>query len=58
MVGATYFRELYLQRLKGKNINLQDGKYVDDIASDVLNPVFSSFVARDLIAPAQKFKSR
>ncbi len=56
MVGATYFRELYLQRLKGKNINLQDGKYVDDIASDVLNPVFSSFVARDLIAPAQKFK--
>src|SRR5688572_2506565 len=56
MVGATYFRELYLQRLKGNNINLQDGKYVDDIASDVLNPVFSSFVARDLIAPAQKFK--
>jgi len=56
MVGATYFRELYLQRLKGKYINLQDGKYVDDIASDVLNPVFSSFVARDLIAPAQKFK--
>ena len=56
MVGATYFRELYLERLKGKNINLQDGKYVDDIASDVLNPVFSSFVARDLIAPAQKFK--
>ncbi|HZI52449.1 MAG TPA: hypothetical protein VFD56_02045, partial [Chitinophagaceae bacterium] len=56
MVGATYFRGLYLQRLKGNNINLQDGKYVDDIASDVLNPVFSSFVARDLIAPAQKFK--
>ncbi len=31
-------------------------KYVEDIAGDVLNPVFSSFVARDLIAPAQKFK--
>lgn len=55
MVGATYFRELYLQKQRGKNINLQDEKYVDDIASDVLNPVFSSFVARDLIAPAQKF---
>ena len=26
------------------------------LRSDVLNPVFSSFVARDLIAPAQKFK--
>jgi len=56
MVGATYFRELYLQRQKGKNVDLQDKKYVDDIASDVLNPLFSSFVARDLIAPAQKFK--
>lgn len=56
MIGATYFRELYLQRQKGKNINLRDRKYAEDIASDVLNPVFSSFVARDLIAPAQKFK--
>ena len=55
MIGATYFRELYLQKLKGKNIDLQDPKYVEDIAGDVLNPVFSSFVARDLIAPAQKF---
>jgi Patatin-like phospholipase len=57
MIGATYFRELYLQKLKGKNIHLQDQQYVDDIASDLLNPLFSSFVARDLIAPAQKFKS-
>ena len=56
MIGATYFRELYLQKLQGKNINLRDRQYVDDIASDVLNPVFSSFVARDLLAPAQKFK--
>jgi hypothetical protein len=55
MIGATYFRELYLQKQKGKNINLQDKKFVDDIASDILNPLFSSFVARDLIAPAQKF---
>lgn len=55
MVGAAYFRELYLQRLQGKNIRLQDDKYVRDIAGDILNPVFSSFVARDLIAPAQKF---
>ncbi len=55
MIGAAYFRELYLQRLKGNNIHLQDKKYVDDIAGDLLNPLFSSFVARDLIAPAQKF---
>lgn len=57
MIGATYFRELYRQKEEGRNIRLQDRKYVDDIASDVLNPLFSSFVARDLLAPAQKFTS-
>ena len=56
MIGATYFRELYLQRQKKNNIRLQDKKYVDDIAGDLLNPVFSSFFARDLISPAQKFR--
>src|SRR5687767_6546726 len=56
MMGASYFRELYLRKIKGGNIRLQDTKYVDDIAGDLLNPMFSSFVARDLIAPAQKFK--
>ncbi len=55
MIGATYFRELYLQREKGKNIHLQDKTYVDDVAGDLLNPVFSSLFARDLISPAQKF---
>ncbi|HYM93475.1 MAG TPA: hypothetical protein VET23_05000, partial [Chitinophagaceae bacterium] len=55
MIGATYFRELYLQRQKNKKLNLEDKKYVDDIAGDLLNPIFSSLVARDLIAPAQKF---
>lgn len=57
MIGATYFRELFRQKQMGKNITLQDRRYVDDIASDVLNPLFSSFVARDLLAPAQKFTS-
>ena len=28
---------------------------MDDIAGDLLNPLFTSFFARDLIAPAQKF---
>ncbi|MCW3120475.1 MAG: hypothetical protein JWM28_4557 [Chitinophagaceae bacterium] len=55
MLAAAYFRELYLQKQKGNDIHLQDKKYADDIAGDLLNPMFSSFVARDLIAPAQKF---
>ncbi|MGQ0738897.1 MAG: patatin-like phospholipase family protein, partial [Bacteroidota bacterium] len=56
MIGATYFRELYLRKQQGQNIHLQDPQYVDDIAGDLLNPVFTSFFARDLISPAQKFK--
>jgi hypothetical protein len=55
MIGAAYFRELYMRRQNGQPIRLQDKKYVDEIAGDLLNPLFSSFVARDLIAPAQKF---
>ncbi|HEU4576263.1 MAG TPA: patatin-like phospholipase family protein [Chitinophagaceae bacterium] len=55
MLGAAYFRELYRQKVKGVPVNLQDRKYADDISGDLLNPLFSSFVARDLIAPAQKF---
>ena len=56
MIGASYFRELYLRKQKGENIRLQDKKYVDDISGDLLNPLFSSFVARDLISPSLKFE--
>jgi hypothetical protein len=56
MLSAAYFRELYLQKQKGNNIDLRNRKYVNEISGDLLNPMFSSFVARDLIAPAQKFK--
>ena len=56
MIGAAYFRELYRRRQQGEKIMLKDEKYVDDISGDLLNPLFSSFVARDLISPAQKFR--
>lgn len=55
MIGATYFRELYRQKALGNNINLQAQQYVDNIADDLLNPTFTSFIARDLFAPEQKF---
>jgi hypothetical protein len=56
MIGAAYFRELYLRKQQGMPVDLQSPKYIDDIAGDLLNPVFTSFFARDLISPAQKFK--
>jgi hypothetical protein len=55
MIGASYFRELYRQRQQHPTINLQSKTYVDNIAEDLLNPTFTSFIARDLFAPEQKF---
>ncbi len=55
MLGAAYYRELYLQKLQQKAINLGDKQYVEAISQDLLNPIFSSFVARDILGPAQKF---
>jgi len=56
LLGAAYYRELYLRKQTDSSINLQSKKYVDDISKDLLNPIFSSFVSRDIIGPVQKFK--
>jgi Patatin-like phospholipase len=54
MLGASYYRELARRRPEG--INPLDKIYVEDISQDLLNSLFTSFVARDLASPAQKFK--
>lgn len=57
MFGAAYFRELCrLKKYEDSTINPDDHKYSEAISVDLLNPLFSSFVARDLFSPAQKFK--
>lgn len=55
MIGAAYFRELYLQKLHGKINSLQQKKYLENISKDLLNPVFSSLVTRDMIGPLRNF---
>lgn len=55
MLAATYYRELYLQKQKDSLFKLYDPAYTDDIAKDLLNPLFSSMVSRDIFSPAQKF---
>jgi len=57
MLGAAYFRELSRRRDEGDtSIHIPNRRYVNDISRDLLNTLFSSFVARDLASPAQKFK--
>jgi len=55
MLAATYYRELYRRKQKDPSINLQDEKYINNITKDLLNPLFSSMLARDIFSPAQKF---
>jgi len=55
MLSATYYRELYRSKQKGANIQLNNPSYITDITQDLLNPVFTSLVSRDIFSPAQKF---
>jgi hypothetical protein len=55
LLGAAYYRELYLRKLSDNKINLQSQQYINDISKDLLNPIFSSFVSRDIISPVQRF---
>lgn len=56
MLAAAYYRELYRSKQKAAKINLYDPAYTDNIAGDLLNPVFTSLMARDIFAPIQKFR--
>jgi hypothetical protein len=55
MIAAAYFRELARLKATGKNISLQNTNYINDISQDLLNPVFSSMIARDIFSPTQRF---
>ena len=57
MLGAAYYRALYYERLKGnRSIHLNNAEYANDISKDLLNPLFSSFVTRDILGPVQLLK--
>ena len=55
LLGAAYFRELYCQKLKNNKINLHDRAYAKNISRDLLNPLFSSLVSRDITGPTRTF---
>jgi hypothetical protein len=55
IVGASYYRELYLQKLIGHDINPHDEKYYTNIGKDILNPIIFSLVVNDIFFRFQKF---
>lgn len=56
MIAAAYFRELYLEKLEGKPVDLYDVRYTKNVSRDLLNAVFSSFAINDFFTPFQRFR--
>jgi hypothetical protein len=54
MLAAAYYRQLYLQNKKITN-NPNSLQHTYSITNDLLNPVFTSLLARDLFGTVQKF---
>ena len=56
MIGASYLREIYLQKLEGKDIDIYDEKYIDNISKDLLNSIGFTIVTNDLFLPWTNFE--
>ncbi|WP_186755566.1 patatin-like phospholipase family protein [Echinicola salinicaeni] len=54
VVGAAFFRELYLRYMQGENIDLTDAVYRDQISADNLNPIIFTLMVNDLLIRNQK----
>lgn len=57
MLGAAYFRELYLRQLLGENMSPYDTMAITDVGKDLLNPVSFAILANDIFYPLSSFES-
>ncbi len=57
MIGAAYLRELLLQKKLGEDIHLYDQKYIDNVASDLLNSLAFTIVSNDIFLPWTDFET-
>jgi hypothetical protein len=56
VIGASYYRELVLRKLKGDSINLNSPHYLENISKDNLNPIIFSLLVSDLFVRYQSFQ--
>jgi hypothetical protein len=56
MIGASYYRELYLQERLGLQKNRNNKKHLFNVGKDLLNPIAFSITVSDLFFNIQKFK--
>ncbi len=55
LIGASYYRELFLRKKQGENIDLFSQSIIDKMGMDKLNPMVFSLVVGDLLFRFQKF---
>lgn len=48
LIGAVYYRQLYLARQEGMDIDPNDPAILDEVSTDMLNPLAFSFVTNDM----------
>ncbi|MCU0435280.1 MAG: hypothetical protein MUC87_17625 [Bacteroidia bacterium] len=56
MLGAAYMREIWLRQQTGENFSCRDPKYLNDIGSDILNPMSVSIAVNDWFLPLRRVK--
>ncbi|MBK7430251.1 MAG: patatin-like phospholipase family protein [Bacteroidetes bacterium] len=56
MIGAAYYRELYLQKKLGIHQKVSNTKSINNVGKDLLNPIAFSITVSDLFFNIQKFK--
>jgi hypothetical protein len=54
MIGAAYYRELYLNKKLGDNIELYDARYTKNIGKDNLNALIFSLISNDIFIDIKK----
>src|SRR6185437_6755349 len=55
MVGAAYYRELYLEKQEHKISDLNNKQYLSNISEDILNPVAFTITTNDLAFRLQTY---
>jgi hypothetical protein len=56
IIGASFFREIYLRSQTDLSINAMDPQYLDQISADNLNPIIFTLLVNDLLFRNQYFK--
>lgn len=56
LIGAAFFRELYLQAQTKPELDVRSEEYLDQISSDNLNPIIFTLLVNDLLIRNQYFE--